>query len=79
MKKCRECKKGELIILGTGYYGDTIEVECNNPDCGECYELEPDGLGEGGMEWVDAKMIDLDNGIDNKSDFEKLGGGFYEG
>lgn len=58
MAKCRECKIGKLKILGTGYYGDTVEVECQNPKCGEVYEVEPDGLGMGGMEWVEAKMLD---------------------
>ncbi len=76
MKKCRECKKGNLEILGTGYYGDSIEVECNNPDCGEIYEVEPDGLDEGGLEFVEAQVIDLEHREEKKSDFEKLGGGF---
>ena len=57
-RKCSECG-GELEILGTGHYGDTIEVECK--DCCEFFELEPDGLGEGGMEWVEAKMKDEEN------------------
>ena len=59
MANCRECK-GKLKILGTGVYGDTVEVECQA--CGECYEVEPDGLGDAGFEWVDAKMKDLENG-----------------
>jgi len=54
--KCRECD-GELKILGTGTYGDTIEVECQ--DCGEEYEVEMDGLGDGGLEFVDAQMIQM--------------------
>lgn len=58
MKKCRECG-GELKIQGTGFYGDTIEVECSS--CGEYYEVEPDGLGDAGFEWVDAMMIDMEN------------------
>lgn len=58
MKKCRECKTGKLKIIGTGTYGDGVEVECQNPECGETYELEADGLGEGGLEWVAAKMIE---------------------
>ena len=58
MRKCRECG-GNLIITGSGIYGDTVEVECQ--DCGECYEVEPDGLGEAGFEWVEAKMKDLKN------------------
>jgi len=56
-RKCRECK-GKLEITGTGSYNDTIEVECL--ECGECYEVEPDGLGEAGMEFVDAQMIEMD-------------------
>ena len=54
--KCHECGHTEFEILGTGYLGDTIEVECK--ECGAFYELEPDGLGQGGMEWVEAKMKD---------------------
>lgn len=59
MVKCRECEKGKLKILGTGVYGDTIEVECQNPECQEQYEVEPDGLGMGGFEFVEAQMIML--------------------
>lgn len=59
MNRCKECD-GELKITGTGYYGDTVEVECQNPDCGECYELEPDGLGLGGDEFVMAAAIEHD-------------------
>lgn len=52
--KCRECG-GELKIVGTGSFGDTIMVLCYEDDrCGEEYELEPDGLGEGGLEMIDA-------------------------
>ena len=56
LDKCRECG-GELKILGTGGYGDTVEVECQN--CHDVYEVEQDGLGMGGMEWGEAKMIDM--------------------
>jgi len=58
MNKCRECK-GELKILGTGGYGDSIEVECKK--CGEIYEVESDGLGGGGLEMIDALMADMEN------------------
>ena len=58
--KCRECRIGELKIMGTGMYGDTVKVECQNPECGVVYEVEPDGLGDAGFEWVEAKMMDLD-------------------
>jgi hypothetical protein len=68
MAKCRECGIGKLKILGTGGYGDTIEVECQNPDCRESYEVEPDGLGGGGLEWVDAKMIDMENEMEDIDD-----------
>jgi hypothetical protein len=57
MAKCRECGEGRLEILGTGGFGDTVEVECQK--CGEIYEVEPDGLGDGGFEWVDAMMMDM--------------------
>ena len=56
--KCRECETGDLKILGTTNFESCIEVECQNPECGEVYEVEPDGLGEGGMEWVQARMLD---------------------
>ena len=59
MNECRECG-GELTILGTGSYGDTIEVECQK--CGECYEVESDGLGMAGEEMEMALMADFDNG-----------------
>ena len=49
---CRECKKGTLKVIGMGPYEDTIIVECQ--ECGEEYELEPDGLDEGCMEMVEA-------------------------
>ncbi len=56
--KCRECG-GELKITGTGCWNDTILVLCYEDDrCGEEYEVEPDGLGEGGMEMVDAMQIE---------------------
>jgi hypothetical protein len=54
---CRECGEGPLEITGTGYYEDTIIVEC--PHCGEEYELEPDGLGEGGFEMVEAMQAEM--------------------
>ena len=60
MAKCRECGKGRLDILGTGGFGDLIEVECQNPECSEIYEVEPDGLDDGGFEFVEAQMIELD-------------------
>lgn len=55
MKKCRECN-GKLKIIGTGLYGDTIEVECQA--CGEFYEVEPDELNE-------AQMIELEKTLND--------------
>jgi len=43
-------------IVGMGPYEDTILVEC--PNCGAEYEVEPDGLGEGGLEMVEAFEIE---------------------
>ena len=60
MAKCRECGLGELKILGTNGFGDTIEVECKNPECSEIYEVEPDGLDDGGFEFVEAQRIEWD-------------------
>ena len=57
-RDCRECEaKGSMKILGVGFYGDTIEVECQV--CGEGYEIEPDGFGEGAMEFVEAMEIEM--------------------
>lgn len=53
---CRECKKGRVEVTGMGDYEDTILVAC--PECGEEYELEPDGLDEGCMEMVEAFEIE---------------------
>jgi hypothetical protein len=57
MRECRECG-GELEIIGTGGTGG-VEVECSR--CGEGYEVEIDGLDEGGLEWVEAKCIEMGN------------------
>jgi len=59
-RKCPECEEGTLKILGVGPFGDTIECQCDK--CQEFFELEPDGFGEGGMEMVEAQMIQ--NGLD---------------
>ena len=55
-RRCRECKEGRLEVVGMGAYEDTILVEC--PHCGAEYEVEPDGLGEGGLEMVEAFEIE---------------------
>ncbi len=56
-RECRECKQDGLKVIGMGAYEDTIIVEC--PHCGEEYELEPDGLGEGAMEMVEAYEVEM--------------------
>ena len=55
-RQCPECKNGTLQITGMGDFEDSILVEC--PECGYETELEPDGLGEGGMEMVEAFEIE---------------------
>ena len=66
-RKCRsESCDGTLIIQGVAGFNDLIEVECNK--CKDCYEVEPDGLGEGGLEMVDAMMIALENGDIDEDD-----------
>jgi hypothetical protein len=64
MANRRQCRNedcnGKLIIQGVAGFNDLIEVECNQ--CKETLELEPDGLGEGGMEMVEAMQIALKNG-----------------
>ena len=55
-RRCRECKKGLVEVVGMGDYEDTIIVCC--PECDEEYELEPDGLDEGCMEIVEAWEIE---------------------
>ncbi len=57
MAKCKECNTGDLTILGTAGFDDLIEVECES--CGEIYEVEPDGLGDGGLEFIDAMEIEM--------------------
>jgi len=49
METCKECG-GKLEVIDAD--DATIIVECK--ECHEVYQLEPDGLGEGGFEWVDA-------------------------
>ena len=46
---CRECGQ-ELEI--TDVDDCTISVSCCS--CNESYQVEPDGLGYGGMEWAEA-------------------------
>lgn len=54
MRRC-DCG-GRFKILGIDEeYGDSIEIECIK--CGDTDTVEPDGLGCGGMEWVEAEML----------------------
>lgn len=62
MRICRECGRRKAEIVGTGTYGDTIEVECTH--CGEFYEVEVDGFGEGGLEFIEALMMTDDDPLD---------------
>lgn len=54
---CRECKEGRLEVVGMGDFEDTIIVHC--PECDEEYEVEPDGLGEGCMELIEANELEM--------------------
>jgi len=60
--KCRECGVGELKILGAAMDVGGIDVVCLS--CGETYAVEPDGLGDGGMEWVEAMRIESEKGFE---------------
>lgn len=53
-EECKECGKQSLKIIGEGVNGG-VEVECQNSNCNAFYEVEPDGLGMAGLEWVIAK------------------------
>jgi len=53
--KCSECN-GQLRVLGIKAGNDSV-IMAGCTKCGEVYELEPDGMGEGGMEWVEAMML----------------------
>lgn len=58
-EQCRECG-GKLTILGTSPR-DLVEVECR--ECGSVYEVEQDGLGMAGHEYVIARMKDGDKNV----------------
>jgi hypothetical protein len=51
-----------------GPYEDTIVVEC--PHCGDEYELEPDGLGEGAMELIEAYEAEMKNRSESEKERE---------
>lgn len=57
-KQCPECKDGKLKPIGISGYNDLIEAECNK--CHTIVEVESDGLGDGGLEFVDAYLAELD-------------------
>jgi len=67
MDRCRECG-GELEIIGLGGFADLVMVECK--ECGEVYEVEPDGLGMAGEEFVIATMIEEQRRQDTAEEFE---------
>lgn len=70
-RTCRECQTpASLSIIGLGELGDTIEVECSA--CGEIYEVEPDGLGEAGMEMLEAYEVEERKAADIKHRNEEL-------
>lgn len=50
---CRECGEGTLKLVDA----DDISIYIQCQECHEEYSVEPDGLGEGGLEWVEAMMI----------------------
>lgn len=52
---CRECG-GPLQV--TDADDATMLVECEQ--CGESYSVEPDGFGDGGMEYWPAIMAELE-------------------
>lgn len=47
--RCRECD-GQLRVFGIKAGNDSI-IMAGCTQCGKVYELGPDGLGQGGMEW----------------------------
>lgn len=55
--KCFRCKTGNLEVIDVD--NCSITVFCD--ECNEEYRIEPDGLGQGGLEWIDA-MIRKENG-----------------
>ncbi len=40
MDKCMRCKKGRLKVIATGYYGNSLIVHCQNPQCDIISETE---------------------------------------
>jgi hypothetical protein len=68
-RTCRnEGCDGTLEIQGIAGFNDLIEVQCNK--CEDVYEVEPDGLGDGGLEMVDAMMIAMENGDIDPEDMD---------
>ena len=56
--KCKECD-GKLKVIDVDDISLTVECE----KCGIEYCVEPDGLGFGGLEWVEAmaeKMMETE-------------------
>lgn len=48
--KCPWCGKTGVIIDGV----DDCSIDISCPHCEEAGRFEPDGLGEGGLEWAEA-------------------------
>ena len=38
MGTCARCRSGELKVIATGFYGNSLVVHCQNPDCDLIYE-----------------------------------------
>ena len=58
MTICKECKRGTLTVIGVDDMN--LLVQCGY--CKEIYLVEPDGLGQGGLEWAQA-MADKESGL----------------
>ncbi len=58
--RCRACG-GTLEIIDAD--DATMTVECQSPECGECYSVEPDAFGDGCMlYYLDAMQEKLEGG-----------------
>lgn len=62
---CQACG-GQLEAVEADDIG--IEVECLNPDCGEAYKVEPDGLNDGCTKYWPVLMAEQEE--EERGDFE---------
>ncbi|MEZ6055454.1 MAG: hypothetical protein R3C01_01995 [Planctomycetaceae bacterium] len=53
---CRSCG-GQLAVVGAN--DCSIEVECQNEECSDCYPLEPDALNDGGIDYWPRAMAEF--------------------